>query len=86
MIVIPIDVILSWPARNTINPVKRGPELWIVSSIFFPIATLCVGTRLYSRIFIRGWFGPDDALILIAFVGRSFASCHATHLTTNTSK
>jgi len=67
MIIIPIEVIATWPAPNYINPVRRGPELWIVSCIFLSIATLCVGARLYSRIFIRRWFGADDALIIIAY-------------------
>jgi hypothetical protein len=86
MVYIPIDVLLSWPERNAINPVERGPELWIASSISLSIATLCVGARLYSRIFIRRWFGLDDALILVAFVCCSYAAFYIVYHNPNTSQ
>jgi hypothetical protein len=62
------SAVASWPTPNYINPETRGPELWIVSGIFFFVATVSVWTRLYSRCFIRHWFGLDDWLILVAYV------------------
>ena len=64
----------TWPAPNYVNPQTRGPQLWIVSSIFLSIATLCVAFRLYTRIHVRSWFGPDDGLVLIAYVSLSYSS------------
>jgi hypothetical protein len=66
--IIPIEVILGWPAPNYINPDTRGPESWIVSAIFLAAATFSVGVRLWTRVFIRKWVGPDDLLIVLAFV------------------
>ena len=65
---IPARIMLAWPVPNYVNPQKKGPEIWIVSSIFVAFATFCVGMRLYTRVFIRRWFGLDDALILLAYV------------------
>jgi hypothetical protein len=66
--IIPLEVIFHWPAPNYINPDSRGPALWIVSAIFLTAATFSVGVRLWTRIFIRKWFGPDDLLIVLAYV------------------
>jgi len=68
MITIPLTVFLSWPDPNYVNPQTRGPAIWILSPIFLSLATLCISARLYTRIFVRHWFGPDDALIIIAWV------------------
>lgn len=64
----PIDVILSWPEPNYVDPVRRGPEFFVISSFFFALSTIAVSTRLYARIFIRRWFGIDDAFICLAWV------------------
>jgi hypothetical protein len=66
--IIPLEVILDWPQPNYINPDSRGPALWVVSSIFFTAATFTVVVRLWTRVFIRKWFGPDDLLIVLAYV------------------
>ena len=39
-----------------------------VSAVLLFLATSAVLGRIYSRIFIRRWFGPDDALVVIALV------------------
>ena len=65
----PIDVLLSWPKPNYINPETRGPETYIIGTVFLGIATIAVFTRLYARLFIRRWFGLDDAFICLAWVG-----------------
>src|ERR1700753_1703687 len=63
------EVVAQWPKPNYVNPETRGPVLYIVNGTFFFLASVVVVTRLYSRIFIRRWFGLDDALILVAWVG-----------------
>jgi hypothetical protein len=64
----PLSVLLSWPKPNYINPVTRGPEVYVFSSIFLAIATTVVLLRFYARVIIRRWFGLDDALIVVAWV------------------
>ena len=63
-----LDVLLSYPPANYDNPVTRGPELYILNSIFFTIMILCVIVRLYTRLCIRKWFGWDDLFIVFAVV------------------
>jgi hypothetical protein len=70
-------IIATWPIPNYVNPVTRGPELYIINSICLFIATLAVVLRLYSRIWIRNWFGLDDAFVLVALV------CNFIHLNTS---
>jgi len=65
---IPPEVMLTWPKPNYKNPQTHGPALWVITSIFLFISTITVGGRLYSRVFVRRWFGPDDWLIVIATV------------------
>jgi hypothetical protein len=62
------SVAVHWPTPNYTHPHTRGPELYIINSIFLFIATFCVATRLYTRISIRNWFGLDDVFISIALV------------------
>ena len=59
---------LYWGHANTVNPERRGPELWIFSNFFLALATFCVGCRLYSRLFVRRWLGPDDYLVILGYV------------------
>lgn len=68
----PDDVILSW-TPNYIDPVTRGSSLIIVNAIFIFLVIVAVVGRLYSRIFVKKWFGLDDAMIVPAFV--SSATC-----------
>jgi hypothetical protein len=63
-----LDVIIHWPPANYVDPVTRGPVLYVITGIFLSIATLCLSAWLYSRIWIRRYFGPDDALILFGYV------------------
>jgi hypothetical protein len=58
----------SWPKPNYVDPVRRGPALYIVNGIFFSLATTAVFLRMYTRIFVRKWFGIDDAAILAGWV------------------
>ena len=63
------SIFATWLAPNFIDPMTRSLILYIVTGIFFGVATIAIFTRLYSRIFIRKWFGTDDAFILFAWVG-----------------
>ena len=71
-----LDVLLSYPDPNYDNPVTRGPELYVLNSIFFAFMLFCVAVRLYSRIFIRKWFGWDDFFIVLAVVWAFLSSLH----------
>jgi hypothetical protein len=71
---IPPEVIASWPKPNYVNPQTRGPVVYIINGIFFSLATLTVGVRLYTRIFVRRWFGLDDFFIILAYVRVSLYS------------
>ncbi|CAE7207985.1 hypothetical protein PTTW11_09771 [Pyrenophora teres f. teres] len=64
----PLDVILSWPTPNYVDPQTRGPALVIVNSIFITLAILTVCARLYTRLIIKRWFGIDDVFILLALL------------------
>jgi hypothetical protein len=64
----PLDVLLSWPLPNYVNPIKRGPEAYAVGNVFFGLATVALAIRLYARLFIRKWFGLDDFLIVLGWV------------------
>ena len=65
---IPPEVIASWPAPNYINPQTRGNALVIINSVLISIVFVVICLRLYVRLYIKRWFGSDDALILLAFV------------------
>lgn len=64
----PLEDLLKWPTPNYENPETRGPEVVIVNSVFLAFATLFIVLRLYTRLFVRKWFGIDDVFILIAYV------------------
>ena len=65
---IPASIYEAWPAPNYVNPPTRGPAILVVGVLFLALATLTVGIRLYNRIFIRRWLGPDDGLVVVALV------------------
>jgi hypothetical protein len=64
----PVDVLLSWPTPNYVDPETRGPALLIVNSILIALTILTVAARLYTRIVIKRWFGIDDIFILFALL------------------
>ncbi|QDS76340.1 hypothetical protein FKW77_002789 [Venturia effusa] len=61
------ELVKHWPKPNFIDPETRGPAVYIINSTFFGLATLAISLRLYARIFVRKWFGLDDALIVVAW-------------------
>jgi hypothetical protein len=68
MFATPLDTLASWPTPNYIDPATRDLGISYLSPILLAITTICVVVRLYTRIFVRRWFGPDDLLVLISWV------------------
>jgi hypothetical protein len=69
MLDIPIAIMLKWPKPNWQNATTRSNvELYFASSFFLIVSVACVLMRLYSRIFVRRYFGLDDVFIVLAFV------------------
>jgi hypothetical protein len=75
----PIAVLMSYPTPNYINPHTRGSSLIIVNAVFLGIATIVVLLRLYTRLFVRRWFGLDDVFICCAFVS-NYLILYSAHL------
>ncbi|MBE7182582.1 MAG: hypothetical protein INR71_15485 [Terriglobus roseus] len=65
---IPLSVLLSFPPPNYEDPETHGDGLVIVNSIFIALVTICVALRLYTRLFIKRWFGIDDWFIILAWI------------------
>jgi len=65
---IPVEVLLSWPKPNYVNPVTRGPGMLAVSCIFLPLSMISVSLRIYRRTIQANQFGWDDGFIVLAFV------------------
>jgi hypothetical protein len=62
-----LEILAEWPKGNPQNPSEvRGSAMYIVAGVFASIATATLAARVYSRLWIRRYFGPDDALIVIA--------------------
>jgi hypothetical protein len=65
----PLEILLSWPAPNYIDPVTRSAvQIWVTTGIFLFLACACVLFRLYARIFVRRWYGFDDFFVVAATV------------------
>jgi hypothetical protein len=67
----PIAVILSWPAPNYSSPITRGNTLLVLLLVFSLLVLASVLLRFYSRLFVKRWYGYDDAFIGIALVSAS---------------
>lgn len=66
-----LEAVAQWPPGNyQIPSEQRGPAIYYVAGVFLSIATASLAARMYSRLWIRRYFGPDDALILFAWVRR----------------
>ncbi|KAI1341336.1 hypothetical protein F5Y15DRAFT_414450 [Xylariaceae sp. FL0016] len=70
----PLDVMLSWPDPNYINPENRGPALLIVELTILPLALICLALRLWVRIRMLQRFWYDDVLMIAA----AFCCCGVT--------
>jgi hypothetical protein len=65
---IPLNIFLSFPTPNYVNPDTRGPALIIINAIFLALCTLFVCLRLYTRIVIQRTLGWDDATLVVGYV------------------
>jgi hypothetical protein len=65
---IPQEVYDAWPKPNYVNPETRGHAFYFVSSISLAAAAISVCLRLWTRIYVRRYFGLDDLLIVLALV------------------
>lgn len=65
---VPLNVILSWPKPNYIDPDRRGPALVVVNCILLPLSLIVVGLRLYTRLVVVHSAGLDDVFIGLASV------------------
>jgi hypothetical protein len=64
-----VNVILSWPTPNYTNPTDvRGPQLLIVTLIFFPIAVCMVFLRVFTHLSLSKAFGEDDLILVAATI------------------
>ncbi|TID13449.1 hypothetical protein E6O75_ATG11365 [Venturia nashicola] len=63
---VPIDVFMQFPLPNYTNPKTRGSALVYTNGILIAITIVFVLLRVYTRVFIKGWIGVDDWLILVA--------------------
>lgn len=70
---LPVSVIASWPTPNYVNPETRDSSLLIVNSILLILASIVFFLRLYTRIFIKRWFGWDDSFMIVTWVAISSA-------------
>ncbi|KAF2823494.1 hypothetical protein CC86DRAFT_298489 [Ophiobolus disseminans] len=68
----PIEVLQSWPTPDYENPQTRGNGLVVINSVFIGLAFITVGLRLYTRIWIKRWFGIDDIFTILASIFASF--------------
>ena len=59
----PLDVVITWPKPDYIDPVTHGPSLMIVAIIFTPLMLLAVGLRFYTRLSLTQNLDVDDVLI-----------------------
>ncbi|CAK1354091.1 unnamed protein product [Cercospora beticola] len=62
----PLTVIATWPPANYDDPVTRGHALFALMIFFSVLVVISCAGRLYSRIYIKHWFGWDDGFIIIA--------------------
>jgi hypothetical protein len=65
---IPIDVLLSFPNPNYTDPVTHGASLVIVNCVFISLVTIFVALRLYTRLYLKRWFGIDDWCIILSWI------------------
>src|SRR5579871_5690036 len=63
----PVDVIITWPQADYINPSEvRGPAILILTLIFVPLLLILVALRTYTRLRLSKNFGADDIAIVAA--------------------
>ncbi|KAK8214032.1 hypothetical protein IWZ01DRAFT_539937 [Phyllosticta capitalensis] len=64
----PLDEIAKWPKPNYVNPVTRGNGIVVLNVVLASISLAMLALRIYSRVYLKRWFGSDDIYMIIAFV------------------
>lgn len=57
---------ISSNANHTV--VTRGPGVVVAAAILTACIFATVGLRVYTRLRVQKWFGPDDIFAILAFV------------------
>ncbi|KAL4807780.1 hypothetical protein BDV18DRAFT_107973 [Aspergillus unguis] len=73
----PLEVILSWPTPNYVNPQTRNHAVLITSIVLLILSVIITALRLYTRLRITCTAGFDDILIVL---GLGFAIAMAVIL------
>ncbi|WXC66746.1 hypothetical protein SNK03_012526 [Fusarium graminearum] len=64
----PLDVIQTWPRPQFDAPFTNAPVGTAVSIFLMVVVTIILGIRIYTRKYITRGFGPDDILIIFAYI------------------
>jgi hypothetical protein len=68
----PLDVTLSWPKPNYVDPVLRPNTVVLLACIMGPITVVMTLVRMWVRVFHQRCAGWDDWLMFAALVSRSW--------------
>lgn len=63
-----LAVLATYPKPNYVNPETKGPDLLVANCVMFSVASVVVGLRIYTRVFVSRCFGADDVFVLLALV------------------
>jgi predicted permease len=77
----PIEVFLSWPQPNLVDPEMKPNTITMVAYVFGPLTVTLFLIRLWVRIFHQRNPGWDDWVMLAAMVRNSILWYEVTELT-----
>lgn len=66
----PLDVVLTWPLPNYVNPEINGGYLAPTTIVVTSVSLLIVTGRVCSRSLVTRQFGIDDWSMLLAMVSQ----------------
>jgi len=66
----PLDVKLSWPKPNYVDPVLRPNTIVLMACIMGPITVVMTLVRMWVRVFHQRCAGWDDWLMFVGLVSR----------------
>jgi hypothetical protein len=64
----PLEVIVSWPPANLVNPETRGTVTSLIAGVLSPFTFFIVFARLWVRFRLQRNAGWDDWLMVAALV------------------
>jgi hypothetical protein len=77
----PIEVLLSWPRPNLVDPEMKPNTITVVAYVFGPLTVILFLIRLWVRIFHQRNPGWDDWIMVAAMVRDSTFWREVTKLT-----